>query len=272
MSVTLYVSNLAPNVTSNQLADTFKDTGKVDSIQFIKQPAGSEWPRSALVELDAHSAAWQQLNGVELEGHRLAVSQAEPDLECDPTPETQQIAQQISEQLDEPANAQKRVERVVRFGGIQFSQAIVAEALRIEEHGGILTQDRSRRRTPGGVFFYLARGRVSKATRKQIFYVRKKRKKNAAPPDENTQPAPQAPPKPKPVTDPRPNAAPPPANAQEQLAELQQELEAAQAHLDKLKADNASQQTGMFSAIKTVLDLQKQIKSLLEEYPELNTP
>src|SRR5882724_10660483 len=35
------------------------------------------------------------------------------------------------------------------------------EALTVEANGGMRTQDGSRRRTKGGVFFYLVRGRVS---------------------------------------------------------------------------------------------------------------
>ena len=43
------------------------------------------------------------------------------------------------------------------------------EALTVEANGGMRTQDGSRRRTKGGVFFYLVRGRVSPRERQQLF-------------------------------------------------------------------------------------------------------
>jgi len=53
--------------------------------------------------------------------------------------------------------------------GADATLALVAEAVAIEAAGGMLTNDQSRRRTPGGVFFYLARGRMTTAVRWRIF-------------------------------------------------------------------------------------------------------
>ena len=47
--------------------------------------------------------------------------------------------------------------------------AVVAEALEVEAQEGIMTSDESRRRTKGGVFFYLARYRMSPDVRRLVY-------------------------------------------------------------------------------------------------------
>ena len=61
------------------------------------------------------------------------------------------------------------VTAVVRVIGHARANAICAEALRVEASGGMLTEDRSRRRTPGGVFFQLVRQQVSRQACYRIF-------------------------------------------------------------------------------------------------------
>lgn len=67
----------------------------------------------------------------------------------------------IAEMIDEtqPA-ALAQIGRIVQHLGIAFAREILAETQRIESQGGMLIQDGSRRRTPGGVFFYLTRQRL----------------------------------------------------------------------------------------------------------------
>ncbi len=67
----------------------------------------------------------------------------------------------IAEMVDEtqPA-ALAQIGRIVQHLGIAFAREILAETQRIESQGGMLIQDGSRRRTPGGVFFYLTRQRL----------------------------------------------------------------------------------------------------------------
>ena len=59
--------------------------------------------------------------------------------------------------------------RIVDVLGLAATEAIVAEALHIEADGGVLTVDGTRRRTLGGVFFFLVRSRVSPEQRRWIF-------------------------------------------------------------------------------------------------------
>jgi len=68
----------------------------------------------------------------------------------------------IADQLGETApGARATIWRTVRTIGPERAQAFVAQALEVEANGGLLVPDGSRRRTPGGVFFYLVRTQIS---------------------------------------------------------------------------------------------------------------
>lgn len=56
--------------------------------------------------------------------------------------------------------------RVVETCGIEMSNALLAETQRIEGAGGMMTVDGSRRRTPGGVYLYLLKQRLTAEGRK----------------------------------------------------------------------------------------------------------
>jgi hypothetical protein len=47
--------------------------------------------------------------------------------------------------------------------------AILVDTLQCEAHGGMLTKDGTRRRTPGGIFFQLVRERATKHERRRLF-------------------------------------------------------------------------------------------------------
>jgi hypothetical protein len=70
-------------------------------------------------------------------------------------------ATDIARKLGE-SNAQAviQIERIVHHLGLETAQTALKEALAVEAEGGMLTDDQKRRRTPGGVFFYLIRGRT----------------------------------------------------------------------------------------------------------------
>ncbi len=76
-------------------------------------------------------------------------------------------AQDIADILAEPNVA--LVKRVIRVIGGTRAEAFVNDALRLEGEGGMLTEDKSRRRTPGGTFFALVRQGVSRQERFRIF-------------------------------------------------------------------------------------------------------
>lgn len=61
------------------------------------------------------------------------------------------------------------IRRIVARIGPDAALAFLAEALATEAAGGLLTSDGSCRRTPGGVFFYLVRGRLAPRDRWKLW-------------------------------------------------------------------------------------------------------
>lgn len=85
--------------------------------------------------------------------------------------EAKAAAQEIAAQLGETdAKPLKQIASIIQHIGLEFAQNLLQETLAIEAGDGMLTQDGQRRRTPGGVFFYLARQRMPEDIREQIFY------------------------------------------------------------------------------------------------------
>jgi len=81
-----------------------------------------------------------------------------------------QIAKALGEVEEIPLT---QIAGVVRVLGDDGAQALLKETLEIEAKGGQLLADGTRRRSPGGVFFQLARKRLPVEERKEIFRERK---------------------------------------------------------------------------------------------------
>ena len=82
------------------------------------------------------------------------------------TPPTgDEIAAQLGETEPGPC---KQLKRAVRILGTARVQAILDQTLETERAGGLMLPDGSRRRTPGGVFFYLIRTSVEPKERYKI--------------------------------------------------------------------------------------------------------
>jgi hypothetical protein len=79
------------------------------------------------------------------------------------------IAEFASKLGETDAGPKHQIRLIVNLAGLEFSERILAETLEIEENGGLLTSDGTRRRTPGGVFFYVARGKLEPSIRAVIF-------------------------------------------------------------------------------------------------------
>lgn len=77
------------------------------------------------------------------------------------------VAAEIAVALDEP-NV-KLIQRIVVRIGSDAALAFLAEALATEAAGGLLTSEGTCRRTPGGVFFYLVRGRIAPRDRWKLW-------------------------------------------------------------------------------------------------------
>jgi hypothetical protein len=73
------------------------------------------------------------------------------------------IAEKLGEVEREPL---KKLKAVVKILGPDKALALCEKALEVEQQGGMMTRDGTRRRTPGGVFFYLVRGSNNKKVHK----------------------------------------------------------------------------------------------------------
>ena len=171
MGKILYGANFPPETDEETLRALFSEHGEVVSFT-MGEDARAQQPY-ALVEMKSEkqtTRAMNKLNGYTLGGQRLAVSPAEPELSKDITARQRKTAAEIIATLEESEKVPVRqIEAIVRFCGGQFAQAILEEALEIDAGEGVLTSDGSRRRTKGGVFFYLARYRMSPAVRKIVY-------------------------------------------------------------------------------------------------------
>lgn len=86
--------------------------------------------------------------------------------------EMQQFVSTIASWLDETEQTPIwYIRKIVRKAGPEQTMALLKEVLEIEQQGGMLVEDQSRRRTIGGVFFYLAK---QKGYLKQKFYPQQK--------------------------------------------------------------------------------------------------
>lgn len=86
-----------------------------------------------------------------------------------------EIAAQLNETEKRPI---ARIRLIIFRMGVEFAQTLLQEALNMEAQGGLMLVDGSRRRTLGGVFFYLVSQRLSPDMRKEIFrhFVHRRRK------------------------------------------------------------------------------------------------
>jgi hypothetical protein len=66
---------------------------------------------------------------------------------------------------------------VVQHLGVDAALALLQETLQVEAQGGLLVSSGRRRRTPGGVFLYLAKQRLPGRDRRAVFWPGPKRKK-----------------------------------------------------------------------------------------------
>ena len=81
MGKKLYVGNLSFNVDSNQLTNLFAEFGTVDSVNVITDRDTGRSKGFAFVEMSADGeaqAAIQKLNGMDLSGRAMNISEAKP--------------------------------------------------------------------------------------------------------------------------------------------------------------------------------------------------
>ncbi|MFW5748446.1 MAG: phosphorylated adapter RNA export RNA-binding domain-containing protein [Chloroflexota bacterium] len=85
--------------------------------------------------------------------------------------DTQAVIKEIADTLGESERKPlKQIENIVKLCGVLFAQKVLEDTLEIEANGGMMVSTGDRRRTPGGVFFYLARERMDDDVRQEIFF------------------------------------------------------------------------------------------------------
>lgn len=89
------------------------------------------------------------------------------------------IADALGETLPEP---RAQVGRIVRVLGIERAEALYQQTIATEAGGGMMLPNGSRRRTPGGVFFKLARDMASSRQRRFMFPMSKSQRERPAQP------------------------------------------------------------------------------------------
>lgn len=276
MSITLYVSNFPRDLAEEELFALFVTVGSVESLKKISLAPESTMPEAVLVEVadeDTAHRMQKELNGQQVGNLRLAVTRVGKPPKLIPSPELEEFTQATVQKLDENEKyAARQVREIVYYCGREFTQVILEETEEIQASGGMLTVDGQRQRTIGGVFFYLARGRMAPSIRKVVFYARPKKQPAANP----SQPSASSKKPPKPKAAPAPPEIMPKTPAvrvsgdpEEQMAQLQGALSEAEAHLQAVRARAAGQGGGTYTAIKSVLDIKKQISELLKQYPDL---
>ena len=101
---------------------------------------------------------------------RIQRETAPPVAEPPSADQISQLARQVADALGE-----KSAQPITQIGGLiekcgwQFVETVLAETEATQAAGGLLTHDRKRRRSKGGVFFYLAKGRMDPKLRSAIF-------------------------------------------------------------------------------------------------------
>ena len=97
------------------------------------------------------------------------------------TKEIRQTADSLAEQLGETESLPKRqLYRVVQTVGTERALALLTQTLEVENQGGMMLPDNSRKRTPGGVYFKLVRDQLSEEERQKIFRPRWARQREQA--------------------------------------------------------------------------------------------
>jgi PHAX RNA-binding domain len=99
-------------------------------------------------------------------------------------PSINEVASMIAQTLGETEQiARQQLQRIVWALGRTQSRQLFEQTIQIEEHGGLMLQNGSRRRTPGGVFFHLAyttgQPKEGRTLQRPVYKKPKKEKKEA---------------------------------------------------------------------------------------------
>jgi hypothetical protein len=163
----LYVTNFPPSEGIEEvLATLFSEFGGVKNVSFgLNERFDVTYVTITMETEKAATQANHSLNGYEIEGMRLSISYPDIDeavVERGLSAKQRQTAEAVVKELGEEwRKPVRRIHTMILLCGHSFVLSILEEARLIYEGEGILTQDGSRLRTLGGVFFTLANWRMS---------------------------------------------------------------------------------------------------------------
>ncbi|PJF44028.1 MAG: hypothetical protein CUN55_06070 [Phototrophicales bacterium] len=318
MSYQIFVRNVAPVVTTQDLAQLFSTYGKVVDIKRPFDQKRQQPQLYAFVRMgsdDEAAAAIAGLTGYAIGGMELELRKAEPQSKrkpekrefqqkgrpktgfkkkkkTDPAREaiwkrTLEIAEILGEKEKRPI---AQIARLIELKGFEYVDTLLENTQRLEEAGGMLTLDGTRRRTIGGIFYKLAKDRLDEETRQIIFPGWRELKRRAAERKEkakskeqkhqkseaktSTSDRSEAAPKrtitkPKLTISPATGGAntPVPPEIREELNRLREAERLAQQRLADIKSQRVK--GGMLEAMKEVADLKARILQILQAYPSL---
>ncbi len=181
----LFLANVPFTFTDEQITALFADVGAVKQFHRPKRKNG-EPQKYAFLTMSSPEAAQKAVET--LDGHALgdgllplvvkfSSERAEAEKEeSAPKPKKEsfkkydelvaQIAAQLGETDSKPVNL---IKRIIQKCGVEQTQAWVAETLKIEEQGGLMIERLDRRRTTGGVFFYISKMAMPPEIMNEIF-------------------------------------------------------------------------------------------------------
>jgi len=163
---TLYVANIPSETDDATLQEIFSQYGEVEGIELgVNERFDAPY---AIVTMNSEKAATKSLhnlNGYQLDDHYLSISY--PDIDQDAVERglskkqrktAEEVVKTLGEKYRKPV---RRIHTMILLCGHSFVLHLVEEAKEIDAGEGMMTQDGSRRRSLGGVFFTLSNQRMS---------------------------------------------------------------------------------------------------------------
>lgn len=110
--------------------------------------------------------------GTESQGEPQKKPRKKKPYQQKPPDEIRLRAMEIAQQLGEPHYGMMLIDTLIRKSSPEFVEEVLKAALECEANGGMMVHNGSRRRTPGGVFFYMAKGRLAPEIAGTIFIMK----------------------------------------------------------------------------------------------------
>jgi hypothetical protein len=217
----VFVTQLPPDVSDAEIVSLFETVGTVKNFRRPKRKSGEieKYGFLTMEDPDDVAKAIEQLDGhVFGEGIPpliVKIATERPKKEEPPAKKEkggyEQMALEIAKQLGETETKPAiLIRRILQKCGVEQTQAWIEETMKIEAEGGMMVERLNRRRTTGGVFFYIAKENMSAELVQEIFPKHNWAKKKKAAGEGQAQPAAPA--------EPEPND--PPFNWEQRVAEI----------------------------------------------------